>query len=1102
MAPGNSRAAQKLKRLIPFRNSRLKSSPTPSPPSSSQPERSEAENQNPNGQTLTAVTQLSESTLSSQSLEQNQAINTSFTAVGAQNNFPELPTSVPLPPPTTTIAQVPTGPLLEDTQPLLSSASIATEVLDTVHNDVSSIRSSAISVSESDAWSSAGQCLPASEKLWLQAVSTLGSDERALIKKVRLESRHEVSLFESLHEALNRRNAALGRHGWTFKFLGRVVIIRDVVAKIVTWLQRFKAVGDLAMNFDPGHAAIPWAVFRFILEAITAENEQTGLLLIGMEAVARLTLRGNIYERLYLADGQGSWNNEASVALKASLILLYAKLLSLMAVCIKISDRNFPHRTVHALLNPGELSKILDDLKTQETTVDSDASNCNRFVARSLYSSVKAQHERIQRLLDQEMVRLASQGDSILASLKRASEAERGTFLRWISPIHFQDDHHFATAGRVSGTGEWLLQHPQYREWRDSSASTLFWLHGIRKPAPSITRYVLKLTQSQAGAGKTKLSSMVIDDRMAFLNEFKSHEGFAYFYCDRNREDHRDSASVLRCLVRQLSALFSSTDSVIKVTFEYWDSVRAKGFPSSSLSLVQCKGFLPKLCSAYSQTTIVIDGLDECDTATRHELLDTMIELCEESVSLVKVLIASRNDRDLVEALQNGNHLQVESNHNQGDIERFVLERIAQSKNSWFRDRMSDELKQLVLQTFRKKSQGMFQWAALQIEQLLKLKREVDVRAYLDSTPKGLKGAYDQIYHDITAQDGSGPTIAARAFQWVMASARPLSPDELVVAVCQDPSEEGISPVDTDITIDFVLEACKNLIVVTGLNHDTAPSRSTLSNLDSIWVPVHDRVCRLAHLSVQEYFEQYHWSGEQTQLLLSMVCLKFLTDPRLLDENSTTIRQFVLDSQPLIHYIYRPSSLAILGSIVFGLQGPCLTWLSTSRDPNLCNNSGASLLHLAARCGHVELCRKLIRNGANVDSQVRNGETPLYQALQYDHLGVAKFLIGDGKADPNLARLEGTGPLHLALMCSHTHDDVTKLMLENSADVNSRMAAALMGTGATPLLVAFHFAYNETTIKKLLELGADPNVATEALDSPLFCLLSNSLEFSAQWKRL
>ena len=43
-------------------------------------------------------------------------------------------------------------------------------------------------------------------------------------------------------------------------------MLRDVAEKIVHWVNKFKEIGDVAVNFDPVHASLPWAGVRFLLE--------------------------------------------------------------------------------------------------------------------------------------------------------------------------------------------------------------------------------------------------------------------------------------------------------------------------------------------------------------------------------------------------------------------------------------------------------------------------------------------------------------------------------------------------------------------------------------------------------------------------------------------------------------------------------------------------------------------------------------------------------------------------------------------------------------------------------------------------------------------
>ena len=40
----------------------------------------------------------------------------------------------------------------------------------------------------------------------------------------------------------------------------------DTATKILEWVDRFKGIGDVIVSFDPVHAALPWAGFRFFLQ--------------------------------------------------------------------------------------------------------------------------------------------------------------------------------------------------------------------------------------------------------------------------------------------------------------------------------------------------------------------------------------------------------------------------------------------------------------------------------------------------------------------------------------------------------------------------------------------------------------------------------------------------------------------------------------------------------------------------------------------------------------------------------------------------------------------------------------------------------------------
>ena len=62
------------------------------------------------------------------------------------------------------------------------------------------------------------------------------------------------------------------KKGWKFTWKGEEVILRDVADKVLWWIQKFRDIGDILVQYDPVHSAIPWAGVRFILQVRNISN--------------------------------------------------------------------------------------------------------------------------------------------------------------------------------------------------------------------------------------------------------------------------------------------------------------------------------------------------------------------------------------------------------------------------------------------------------------------------------------------------------------------------------------------------------------------------------------------------------------------------------------------------------------------------------------------------------------------------------------------------------------------------------------------------------------------------------------------------------------
>lgn len=55
---------------------------------------------------------------------------------------------------------------------------------------------------------------------------------------------------------------------------GESLFVRDVLQKVSRWMKKFVEVGDAAVQYEPGHAALPWALLRLVLQVWSLHRTQ------------------------------------------------------------------------------------------------------------------------------------------------------------------------------------------------------------------------------------------------------------------------------------------------------------------------------------------------------------------------------------------------------------------------------------------------------------------------------------------------------------------------------------------------------------------------------------------------------------------------------------------------------------------------------------------------------------------------------------------------------------------------------------------------------------------------------------------------------------
>eukprot|EP00438_Fugacium_kawagutii_P014825 Skav234799 [mRNA] locus=scaffold69:222979:236029:+ [translate_table: standard] len=106
-----------------------------------------------------------------------------------------------------------------------------------------------------------------------------------------------------------------------------------------------------------------------------------------------------------------------------------------------------------------------------------------------------------------------------------------------------------------------------------------------------------------------------------------------------------------------------------------------------------------------------------------------------------------------------------------------------------------------------------------------------------------------------------------------------------------------------------------------------------------------------------------------------------------------------------------------------------------------------SPLHLAAEQNDLEMCRVLLKLGADKDQPLSNGATPLFLAASMGHLQIVDLLI-QAAADLDRPIHQGSTPLFTASRKGNL--EICRLLVQARADLEK----AILSNGSTPLIVA------------------------------------------------
>ncbi|CAI7595617.1 unnamed protein product [Penicillium glandicola] len=962
---------------------------------------------------------------------------------------------------------------------------------------------------------------PPKRDLWRNAFNQLPEAKQEVLKGMGFgnsRSGSEGSPVKDLVDDVKRKEKECEAKFWYVNVGGEQKRVRDYTTPIVDWLEK---AGDIAVQFAPPQASLPWDLIKSLMKIPVNESEQMGALLATAERVVRITTRGQIYENVFLPQDPDAALEPALSQLASALVTIYKSSLDLLAEARNLLSANTAQRTIEAIVNPGKATGNLAALKEQEDELLQDVHACE--IQRS------ADHdERANAMLKALQAPMARVDEGVSHLLKHTEESDRIKLLEWISAIPFGTHHETKRECRTPGTGEWLLENGGFHSWEKATSSVLFWLQG------------------NPGTGKTYLTSTVIDHVRAQISNPPKDEGLAFFYCDRGDKARTQSLSILQSFVRQLLTTASHPESMqIKLR----DACKEAKRNGTNFRLEQCKEQILASLDIYQKTTLVIDALDECDLNSQYEVIKALNLFLAESKKPVKIFVSSRPDPGTEAQLERSPNVSVQASDNQGDIKKFLEDKVDQLTKTAtsLRSHKPDIIARLL-----ERSQGMFQWASLQVDRLITCRTPSAVWELLDNLPEGLEKAYDMVWSEIERQGGYDQMITKRALRWAMATCKPMTTIEILAAIRLD-SNGNMIPMDDMVDEQGLLFLCSNFLTVD-------------SQLD-VW--------RFPHLSVREYLENKEgWSLSDAHYHAASASLSYFVDKYKSDDLELDAKleaKLEVESEAYSdsdnperpvqsddsYHTWHPfhtylrycwahhikgvketemAKLAPILKIFLGAPmegsvqyrrwyektvktfddyffGPYLKfymtieartnlfetrpgnapiftmcslslgdilsdwWEDAEIDISRLNDNKNNLLLIAARVGCLPICKKLVDRGmdvnARVEPELRGHGSALVAASAEGHIDVVKFLVEVG-ADVNMVLNIGEGSYDCALEAAIEHENIEIVRyLVEKAQANIHISLPRSSIGHT----LGHAALSSVEILKVLvDAGADVNM--------------------------
>ncbi|KAK5309727.1 hypothetical protein LTR70_010039 [Exophiala xenobiotica] len=677
----------------------------------------------------------------------------------------------------------------------------------------------------------------------------------------------------------------------------------------------------------------------------------------------------------------------------------------------------------------------------------------------------------------------------------REAILEREDIEKRLSMLNFHQKQKDVFAKHEEGTGQWLLETDEFKQWMDDTKPAVFWGPGTRK---------------------TVMTALAIDH----VQESVQGKGaaIAYLYCDYKDPTTHSELGLLSSIARQLTELARPLPKVVKEFCEKQAERRRNPAEDEWISLIST------ICPLFSTTFVFIDALDECPEINRERFLRSLERLSP----FLKIFITSQPSLSIEGRFANTSRVEISATDL--DIRTFLEHQI--TKNNRLARFTAKEvgLKEDIIDGICDKARGMFLLAQFQLDRVCCQSSLKAIRNAMETLPREIFDYYRQAFNRIESHKEENRYLAKQALSFIFCARRPLTLPELghVLSVeAGDTALDGSALPDTDIVLDVTMglirvnEKSGTIGLVHGTLHkyleehpdcllpdfEVKFAKACLTYLlfDTFREgPCKDGAGLEKRLHIYEFLDYvchnwgYHVLGNQLHPDVLDALFVFLKDKEKLSASVQILYVSPVRAEDW-HDRFPKYFSALHTAAYWGLHDIILLLLKDNTNVNITDSDGMTALHLAAKNGHESIVQLLISKGASIDTKNSKGETALLWSVRNCHENIAKLLLANGanstikdneewaaldwvvlSGHENLVRLllsrstnldieHNGGRRALYLAAEEGHEHITHLLLDGGVDVNIKDS---YGSSALDWAAP---SGRQDVVRVLLQNGADIN---------------------------